>query len=115
MKLVLTLADKRDKLYFGFGVALAILCGFGLPSYAFLFGDIADSFSPTQFDLKVIIDKIDRISLILTIIGLVIWLMSYMFFTFLTIASESIVQKTKVEYLRSILRQDIAWFDSIDT
>ena len=43
-KLVWTLADQKDKFMFVGGMTSSILCGLGLPSFVFLFGDIADSF-----------------------------------------------------------------------
>lgn len=39
-------SDKKDKLFLFIGFVCAILCGLGLPSFVFLFGDIADSFDP---------------------------------------------------------------------
>lgn len=113
-KLIWTFADKQDRLYFIFGLIASAACGLGLPSFVFLFGDIADSFEGGM-DPEEILTRITRVSKILTIIGLGVWLGSYLFFAFLTIASERIGLKTKVEYLRSILRQDIAWFDSVNT
>ena len=84
------------------GLVSAALCGLGLPSFVFLFGDIADSFegnmNPDQ-----ILDSITRVAKILSIIGLGVWLGSYLFFTFLVIASERIGLKTKIRYLKSIL------------
>lgn len=113
-KLIWTLADKEDKLYFVLGLISAALCGLGLPSFVFLFGDIADSFEG-HMEPKDILAKITNVSKILTFIGLAVWLGSYLFFTFLVIVSERVGLKTKVEYLKSILQQDIAWFDSINT
>lgn len=84
----------------------------GLPSFVFLFGDITDSFEGGM-NPDAILDAIKRVSLILSIIGLVILFGSYMFFLFLAISSERIGAKTKVAYLKSILSQDIAWFDHI--
>ena len=85
-KLVWTLADKGDRFYFIFGLISAALCGLGLPSFVFLFGDIADSFEGNM-DPDKILDSIARVSKILTIIGLGIWVGSYLFFAFLTISS----------------------------
>ena len=45
-KILLSLADRTDKLFMGFGFFAAALCGLGLPSFVFLFGNIADSFGP---------------------------------------------------------------------
>jgi ATP-binding cassette subfamily B (MDR/TAP) protein 1 len=112
-KLVWTLADKGDRFYFICGLISAAVCGLGLPSFVFLFGDIADSFEGGgELKPDEILTKITRVSLILSIIGTGVWVGSYLFFAFLTIASERLGLKTRVAYLRAILRQEIAWFDS---
>ncbi len=88
-KILLTLADRTDKIYLAFGFATAILCGLGLPSFVFLFGDIADSFEG-HMPAEEILSRITRVAKILTIIGLGVWLCSYCFFTFFIVASERI-------------------------
>ncbi len=102
-KLVWTLADKGDRFYFIFGLISAAVCGLGLPSFVFLFGDIADSFEGGM-NPDEILTRITRVSLILSIIGAGVWIGSYLFFAFLTIASERLGLKTRVAYLRAILR-----------
>jgi hypothetical protein len=42
------MADKTDRTYMYIGFASAIICGLGLPSFVFLFGNIADSFGPYE-------------------------------------------------------------------
>jgi hypothetical protein len=97
-KLIWTLSDKEDRLYFILGLICSALCGLGLPSFVFLFGDIADSFEG-HMDPKEILKSITRVSKLLTFIGLGILIGSYLFFTFLVIASERVGLKTKVRYL----------------
>jgi hypothetical protein len=101
-KLVWTLADRRDKLIFIGGIVSAVLCGLGLPSFVFLFGDIADSFEGFLTPAE-ILKRIKNVAKLLTIIGLAVWLGSYLYFALLQISSESIGAKTKIAYLRSIL------------
>jgi ATP-binding cassette subfamily B (MDR/TAP) protein 1 len=113
-KLVWTFADSSDRFYWITGVIASALCGTGLPSFVFLFGDITDTFEGGM-DPAEILKAITRVSMILSIIGGVILLGSYLFYLFMTIASERIGAKTRVAYLRSILSQDIAWFDQINT
>ena len=113
-KLVWTFADSSDRFFWISGVVASALCGMGLPSFVFLFGDIADTFEGGM-NPDEILKAIKRVSMILSLIGCVILFGSYLFFVFLTIASERIGAKTKVAYLRSILNQDIAWFDQINT
>jgi hypothetical protein len=54
-------------------------------------------------DPKDILASITKTSKMLLIIGAVIWLGSYLFFFFLTLASERVGMKTRTAYLRSIL------------
>ena len=89
MKIMLTYADFTDKLYFFFGFIAAVSCGLGLPSFVFLFGDIADSFEKGE-QATDILSSIEYLSKSLTFIGLGVWVCSYIFFTFFIIASERI-------------------------
>lgn len=88
-KILLTQASTGDKIYLLIGFASAIGCGLGLPSFVFLFGNIADSFMPNE-PPEATLDSIKRTSKILTFLGLGVWFCSYIFFTFLIIASERI-------------------------
>lgn len=88
-KILLTFADKTDRMFLIIGFCSAIICGLGLPSFVFLFGDIADSFAAFM-PVSEILDRIQRVAMILTFIGLGVWGFSYLFFSFLIIASERI-------------------------
>lgn len=101
-KIMWALADKTDKTLIILGLTSAILCGLGLPSFVFLFGDIADSFTGFM-NADAILKAISKVSWTLALIGLAIWAGSYLFFACLVISSERIGQKMKVAYLKSIL------------
>lgn len=103
-------ASRKDKLYMFIGHLAAVITGVGLPSFVFLMGNVIDSFA--SFDE--VLDSIKRISLILVLIGIAIWFFSYIYYAFLLMFSELVGYKLRVEYFRAILRQDIAWFDSIN-
>jgi hypothetical protein len=98
-KILLTYADRTDKILMGLGYLTAIITGLGLPSFVFLFGDITDEFGKS-YD---IVDAIRPIAIELTVIGLFIWLTSYFYFAFLVIMSERVGMKTRVAYLKAIL------------
>lgn len=104
------LASGKDKLYMVIGHVAAVITGIGLPSFVFLMGDVIDSFA--SFDE--VLESIRRISLILALIGVVIWIFSYIYYAFLLMFSELVGFKLKVAYFEAILKQDIAWFDSIN-
>lgn len=80
-----------------------------MPAISYLFGSITNSFTdPTES----ITDKINPLALQMTIIGGVMFLTAYLYFVFLVIMAERIAKKTRVAYLRSILNQEVGWFES---
>jgi hypothetical protein len=88
-KILLTYADTQDRICIIFGVLSACLCGLGLPSFVFLFGDICDAFEPRNPPEETL-SAISKIAKTLSLIGVLVWLFSYLFFTFLIMASERI-------------------------
>ena len=82
-----------------FGYLFAIVSGACLPLFVFLFGDIVDEFG-TNFDL---VDAVRPICIKLLIIGAIVWVTSYLYFSLLVMMSERIGKKTRVAYLRAIL------------
>ena len=107
-KILLTYANGTDKILMAFGYFFAIVTGLGIPSFTYLFGDVINDFGGKES----ITDVINPLALTMTIIGGVMFVTSYIYFVFLVIMAERIGKKTRVAYLRSILQQDISWFDS---
>ena len=86
-----------------------------MPASIFLFGSVIDSFQIDQpSDINKTINTIKRIALIFTIIGTAIWVTSYFYFSFLLIFAQRVTRRVRIAYLKAILEQDIAWFDSIN-
>jgi ATP-binding cassette subfamily B (MDR/TAP) protein 1 len=107
------LASTSDKLLMYFGWISASITGCGMPSFVFLIGDVIDSFSPTTKPEDTV-ETINRMSLIFTLVGVAVWLFSYFLYSLLLLFSERVVKKIRVKYLESILRQESAWFDTIN-
>jgi ABC transporter transmembrane region len=99
-KILLTYADRSDKILITCGFLTAIITGLGLPSFVFLFGDIVNSFGPNTTD---VVGAIRPISIDMTIIGCAIWITTYIYYTMLVTVSERLGKKTRVAYLRAIL------------
>ncbi len=97
----MTYADGTDKLLMSLGYFFAILTGIGLPSFTYLFGSIINDFTNPN---ESIVELINPMALQLTIIGGIMFMTSYLYFVFLVIMAERIGKKTRVAYLRSILR-----------
>ncbi len=98
-KILLTQADGFDKLLMSLGYVTSAITGIGLPSFVFLFGDIVDEFGKDGNIVKVI----RPICIDLIIIGAIMWVTSYFYFTFLVVMSERLGRKTRIAYLRAIL------------
>lgn len=94
-----------------FGWLAACLTGLGIPSFIFLIGDVIDSFSPTN-SKEDTLNKIKQITLIFTLIGIGVWIFGFIFYGFLLTFSEKVARRTRVAYLKAILKQDCTWFDT---
>ena len=99
-KILTTFADKTDKVLMSIGYLMSIITGVGLPSVVFFLADIVDEYGQAADIVKAILP----ISLKFIVVGLFIWVTSYLYYSFLVIMSERIGKKTRVEYLRSILK-----------
>lgn len=108
-----SLASKQDRLLMYLGWICAGICGFGMPSFVFLIGNVIDSFTPAASTGDTLA-QINQLSLIFTLIGLGIWFISYVMYACLLISSERTVRATRTEYLKTILKQDSSWFDTIN-
>ena len=91
------------------GFVCAAATGAGMPSMVFLMGDIVNSFQATS-----ILDAVKTTIITLAIIGCVVWVITYVYFVSLVVMAERVGKKTRVHYLHAILKQDIAWFDSMN-
>ena len=54
------------------------------------------------------------LALKLTLIGAAMAATSYLYYVCLVIMAERVTKKTRVAYLRAILRQEVAWFDTFN-
>jgi ATP-binding cassette subfamily B (MDR/TAP) protein 1 len=76
----------------------------------FLIGDVIDAFGPTVTPEEAL-RQIEKICIIFVGIGLGILLFGYIFYAFLLIFSERVAKRTRIAYLRAIIKQEVAWFD----
>lgn len=105
---LISLASAGDRIYLYIGVFAAVVTGCGLPSFAFIFGNVVDAFGSNPIER---LDTIKNLTLIMTYVSTAIWVAAYFYTAFLLIFSEKVTLKIKVAYLSSILKQEAAWFD----
>ena len=100
-KILMTYADRTDKILICLGYFFAILTGLGIPSFTFLMGDVVVNFTDPTKSLS---EMINPLALKFTIIGGVMFVTSYLYFVFLVIMAERIGKKTRVAYLSAVLK-----------
>ena len=81
------------------GWIFAIITGIGLPSFAFLFGDIINSYGPEED----VLDQMETIALVMVLIGAAVWILAYLMYALLLTSSERIMRRTKLKYIEAIL------------
>ena len=97
-KILLTYADSTDKWLMAFGYFMSIATGIAMPSFVFIFGDIINSFGGDA------LSSIKSSCLDMVLIGGGVWVSSYFYYACLVIMAERVGRKTKVAYLRSLLK-----------
>ena len=123
-KLLFTYATRSDKILLFIGFFGAFMSGLGLPTFTFLFGDVINAFAPSIdgandpndyfVDKENALAALRKIAIEFLIIGVVMFVTSYLYFAFLQMFAERVGARTRVAYLQAILRQDISWFDRIN-
>jgi len=108
-----SLESGTDKCYRFLGWGASIIAGLAMPSFVYFMGDIVDTFDPSE-GVASTLDDMKKLALIMVFVGLGLWLFSYVFFAMLLIFSAKVARKVRVAYLRSVLRQEVAWFDEIN-
>ncbi|KAJ1020771.1 hypothetical protein NDA16_004162 [Ustilago loliicola] len=115
-----SVCDRTDILLLVVGIVAAIGSGVPLPLIGILFGQLIDGFNsagcgtggqPTDISafLSSVNDKVSKIAIIAAVNFFLIW-------TYTTCWSnlgERLVRKMRQRYLRAVLRQDMAFFDTL--
>jgi len=124
-----------------FGLTVAFGCGSSMPLLCITFGDTLQSFSTNAnhkateasangdweappsdvlevlqwsvlIKMKHLNGSIQRFGIYMFILSAVLWILSWIFVTCLNLAAARQVFRIRGEFLRAVLRQDIAWYDT---
>ena len=102
-------ATRFDQLLLFVGLACSFGNGGTLPAFAILFGSLIDALhsKPGGFDASV-----NTLCIAFVVIGAVGFVLSFGQVSLMNITASRQVRTVRKEYLRSLLRQDMAWHDS---
>eukprot|EP00027_Filamoeba_sp_ATCC50430_P014648 CAMPEP_0168577562 /NCGR_PEP_ID=MMETSP0413-20121227/20855_1 /TAXON_ID=136452 /ORGANISM="Filamoeba nolandi, Strain NC-AS-23-1" /LENGTH=169 /DNA_ID=CAMNT_0008611329 /DNA_START=70 /DNA_END=576 /DNA_ORIENTATION=+ len=107
-----TYATPFDYLLMFLGSLGAVIVGFAMPAFAFIFGKMVDDFNVSMDELY---HKIVNTSLYFLYVGIAAWVASYAQRACWMTTAERQTRKIREDFLRAILRQEIAWFDFTGT
>ncbi|KAL7699802.1 p-glycoprotein (MDR1) [Lotmaria passim] len=100
-------ADRTDKILMIVGTVCAVVCGGGLPAFAFVFGRIMDDLMVSNDPEK----ETANTSLIMVYIGIGVFIVCGGHVMCWTIAAGRQVARIRPCFFQVVLRQDIGWND----
>ncbi|KAK7337590.1 hypothetical protein VNO77_18172 [Canavalia gladiata] len=103
-------ADNTDIILMVVGTIGAIGNGMGMPLMTLLFGQMIDSFGNNQFSPDVV-KQVSKVSLKFVYLGIGTGVAAFLQVTCWMVTGERQAARIRGLYLRTILRQDIAFFD----
>ena len=106
-------ASKKDLILITIGAIASIINGAAMPLFSLLFGDVADGFGPNNTHEE-IVDTAADLSLKLFLVGIGTLVCSYLGFACWMISGERQAIEIRKRYFKSLLSQEIAFFDSIN-
>jgi len=106
-------ANKQDWILMIIGTLAAVINGTAMPLFSILFGDIANDFGPNNMPDQVV-DAAGSLALKMMGIGIGVLVASYAAIACWMIAGERQAIRIRRKYFKSLLSQEIAFFDSIN-
>jgi ATP-binding cassette subfamily B (MDR/TAP) protein 1 len=113
-KLLFQFADRNDIILICFAILGSLIAGTSMPFIALLLGSAINNFGPNMVNLgqEALTQQIAQLSIIYILVGIGIFIGSFMMVFFWTSVGKRLINKINEEYLEVILRQEPAWFDS---
>ncbi|CAL4059023.1 unnamed protein product, partial [Meganyctiphanes norvegica] len=133
-------SNGKEKLLMFLGILAAIIAGLCMPAMIILFGDITNAFVYDSINITGIweaavdqgmnitledvaaqypqidfFQEVTKFGIGTAIIGVIQFLMGYIFVSTLNYAAEGQVYRLRGMFLKSILKQEIGWFDTHQT
>lgn len=104
---------RRDNVMMAIGSFAAVIAGLALPSIALIMGTIASKFGDSTITPDEMTDIIAKTSILVSMVAVVIFVFSYVFFAFWQHLAENISFELRKKYLKCLLSQEVAYFERI--
>lgn len=100
--------DQKVMLFFGAMIAFA--CGLFMPSIALIFGAITATYDPKNTPEQVN-EKMSETIKLVAIAAFTIWLLGYIYYSFMQSVAERVTMQMRSMYLRALFKQEVAFFE----
>ena len=101
-------STREDRMFLCLGVLGAIIQGAGMPAFAFIFGNLLNSFTNPGMNLM---DEIETMSISLLVLSVVTMLASATWNSVFTFRAVVQVTRCRLHCMSALLSKDIGWFD----
>ena len=105
--------SSKDTIMLIIGTIGAIVAGLLLPSIALIMGSIANIFGDDGISGEEMSETIAETAKLICLVSVLIFVFAYIFFAFWQHLAENISLKLRKMYLKSLLNQEIAYFEQI--
>jgi ATP-binding cassette subfamily B (MDR/TAP) protein 1 len=106
-------ANKKDMILLVFAVLGSLIAGLSMPFIALLLGNAINNFGPgiEEQGPDKLNEAVSKLAVIYMLVGLGIFLGSFMMVFFWTCVGKRLINKINEEYLRVIMKQEQGWFE----
>ncbi|CAB4426820.1 unnamed protein product [Rhizophagus irregularis] len=109
-------ASKRDWLIMIIGTIFAIISGAAIPITTVIFGEMINyftNFQKGQISNANFLDKVNYYALFFVYLAIIVFFSTYIYMAAWVYTGERLTRQIRERYLRSILRQNVAYFDKL--
>jgi ATP-binding cassette subfamily B (MDR/TAP) protein 1 len=106
-------ANRKDIVLIIFACLGSLIAGLSMPFIALLLGNAINNFGPDESTInkQELNDQVSKLAVIYMLVGLGIFLGSFMMVFFWTCVGKRLINKINQEYLRVIMKQEQGWFE----
>ncbi|EDW61888.1 ATP-dependent translocase ABCB1 [Drosophila virilis] len=116
-------ASKKDRILYCIGLLCSLAMGLTTPANSLIFGNLANdminssgrgqetTYTRESSNSEALLDAVQKFSLNVTYIGLVMLFCSYMAITCFNYAAHSQIMSIRSKFFQSVLHQDMGWYD----
>lgn len=113
-KLEYSFASRKDIILICLATLGSLIAGCSMPFIALLLGNAINNFGPSMVMMgkEVLTTQVAELAIIYILVGLAIFIGSFMMVFFWTMVGKRLINKINTQYFKAIMKQEPGWFDA---